>query len=72
LRGDHLRLKDININYYFAPFAIAKRKIDQLQVYAYINNLGVLWKANKENIDPEYGNNMPNARAVSFGVRAGF
>jgi len=72
LRGDHLRLKDINISYSFPPFTIAKRKIDQLQVYAYINNLGVLWKANKENIDPEYGNNLPNARAVSFGVRAGF
>lgn len=46
-RGDHLRLNDFSISYNF-------RNNPSLRIYTYFNNLGVIWKAEKRRIDPDY------------------
>jgi hypothetical protein len=45
-----------------------------LQVYTYINNVGLLWRANKDHLDPDFVSlgsySMPTPRSIAFGVRA--
>lgn len=48
-KGDNIRLKDMKIGYTFSKLS----KIKDLSVYCYANNIGILWKANKVNIDPD-------------------
>lgn len=68
LKGDHVRLQEINISY-----TISKRNwfIKNPRFYANINNLGIIWRANKLGIDPE-ANDYPNPRTYGFGLSANF
>lgn len=68
-RGDHIRLQDLQINYLFG----------KCKVYAYANNLGLIWRANKHGIDPDYNQNsasgktsLPAPRTVAFGLQVNF
>lgn len=53
-KGDHIRLQDINLSYNLAKSNISKLPFRNMQLYLYANNLGILWKATKSNIDPDY------------------
>lgn len=57
-KGDHIRLQDINLSY-----SLNKR----FSFYAYISNLGVIWKATSYKIDPDYGTPLP--KSYSLGVK---
>lgn len=50
-RADHIRLKDINISY---KAKLKNLPFESLQVYIYMNNLGILWKSDKSVFDPDY------------------
>lgn len=65
-RGDVIRLQDIRLQY---QWKLAKKY--PIQCYASVNNVALLWKANKWGIDPDY-NNMPPARNYSAGVSVHF
>ncbi|MNR46536.1 hypothetical protein D3C85_1655170 [compost metagenome] len=52
-RGDHIRLEDIRLGFDLKPGKI-KLPIKSAQFYALASNLGLLWKASKLNIDPDY------------------
>lgn len=52
-RADHIRLQDIRIAYNFPKNVLSNLKIDNLSIYTYLNNLGILWRANNNNIDPD-------------------
>ncbi|MEN5376516.1 SusC/RagA family TonB-linked outer membrane protein [Sphingobacterium kitahiroshimense] len=67
LRGDHLRLEYINIDW-SENFRI-KSKDMQLKMYVNISNLGLLWAANKEHIDPEFPYRMTPPKMFSFGIK---
>ncbi|MEJ0107171.1 MAG: hypothetical protein WDO19_33620 [Bacteroidota bacterium] len=41
-----------------------------LQVYLYANNIGIIWKANKWALIPDYG--TPPAKSISIGLKADF
>jgi TonB-linked SusC/RagA family outer membrane protein len=70
-KGDHIRLQDISLSYDFPK--PAGGRIRNLQVYSYINNVGILWRANRKNLDPDlYNNSLPMPLIISFGVRANF
>lgn len=72
-KGDHIRLQDINLSYRFNGNVIKKLNLSQLQVYAYARNLGLLWKANKNGIDPDYPNaNYPEPKSYSLGIKLDF
>jgi len=49
-KGDHIRLQYINLNYNIK----GKRVFKNLQFYLNVNNLGILWKANNADIDPDF------------------
>lgn len=72
-KGDHIRLQYINLNYTFKPES--SFFFNSLQLYANINNLGILWKATDTDRDPDY--NMGSFTllpplTLTFGLRAKF
>ncbi|WP_339877933.1 SusC/RagA family TonB-linked outer membrane protein [uncultured Algoriphagus sp.] len=70
-RGDHIRFQDINISYSFPADGSSKSFLSGLEVYSYLNNLGMIWKASSDRLDPEYRYLNP-MRSYAVGVRASF
>lgn len=68
IKGDHIRFQEINLSY-----TIRNRNwiIKNPRVYANVNNLGIIWRANKLKIDPE-ASDYPQPRTYSFGLSANF
>ncbi|MEO8885537.1 MAG: SusC/RagA family TonB-linked outer membrane protein [Mucilaginibacter sp.] len=70
LNAGQIRLQDISLSY-----DIPRTK---LQVYLYANNIGILWRANKQGLDPDAvpgpGDNttMPVPRSWALGLKANF
>lgn len=69
-KADHIRLQDIRLGYTLNPKKHALLK--NLNVFGYLGNLGIIWRANKKHIDPDSPNGIPIARTTSFGLRANF
>ncbi|MBD1385887.1 SusC/RagA family TonB-linked outer membrane protein [Mucilaginibacter rigui] len=70
-KGDHIRLQDINLSYTIGKDKFKWLPITNIQVYAYANNLGILWKATKTPLDPDYPiAQFPPVRTYAFGIRA--
>ncbi|MCF8451731.1 MAG: SusC/RagA family TonB-linked outer membrane protein [Pedobacter sp.] len=70
-KGDHIRLQDINLSYDLRIGRTGKMPFRSMQLYLYANNLGILWKAEKGNIDPEYPLMLP-LKTVAAGLKMGF
>lgn len=71
-KGDHIRLQDINLTYTLSGNKPGKY-IKQLQVYSYVNNVGILWRANRADLDPDYyAGGFPVPLTISFGCKASF
>lgn len=68
-KGDHIRLQDIRIAYDFRSNT-KTRWLQALQVYSYLNNVGILWRANKQGMDPDTRENYPVPFAMSIGLKA--
>lgn len=71
-RGDNIRLQDISLSFDVSNKLLQQWHINTLQLYAYVNNVGILWRANKEGIDPDYPLGIPTARSYALGVRVNF
>ncbi|HXO75188.1 MAG TPA: hypothetical protein VN824_08145, partial [Puia sp.] len=69
-RGDNVRLQDLNIGYQLDRQHQRWLPFKRLQVYMYAANLGIIWRANKWNVDPDYGAGIPAARTISLGLKA--
>lgn len=70
-RGGLIRLSDINVGYRPFQGAVKNYLIQDIELYAYVNNIGLLWTANKDGIDPEAGA-MPRPLAISAGFKLNF
>ncbi|GAA0881860.1 SusC/RagA family TonB-linked outer membrane protein [Sphingobacterium siyangense subsp. cladoniae] len=57
LKADHIRLQYINVSYRFKKNSLQRLPFEQLKIYITANNLGILWRANKEGLDPDYSYN---------------
>ena len=68
-RADNIRLQYINASYDFP--VIGKRVIRNFNIYGNIANLGFLWKATKENIDPDnpIGYRTPNSFTIGLRIQ---
>jgi TonB-linked SusC/RagA family outer membrane protein len=75
-KGDHIRLQDISLSFDLDNVGLGQVSIPQLQLYCYINNLGLIWKANSFGLDPDviprsddrFTGTLP--RSFSFGIKA--
>ncbi|MDQ8005261.1 MAG: SusC/RagA family TonB-linked outer membrane protein [Pedobacter sp.] len=70
--ADHIRLQYVSFNYQLLKST--NKYFKQLDVYANIANLGVLWKANKAKVDPEYNglNKLLPSKTFSIGTNINF
>ncbi|WP_182954492.1 SusC/RagA family TonB-linked outer membrane protein [Pedobacter gandavensis] len=72
-KGDHIRFQDLRLGYSFSGLKTTAL-LRNIQVYTYINNIGIIWKATKQPIDPDYsrGANYIAPRTFSFGLTTNF
>ncbi|WP_162996262.1 SusC/RagA family TonB-linked outer membrane protein [Mucilaginibacter celer] len=72
-KGDHIRLQDVNVAYDIKKQAWKKMPFRYLQVYGYVNNIAILWRANHDQLDPDLysASAYPLPRTFAFGLKAG-
>lgn len=66
-RGDHIRFQFINIAYRWVPSKPTICKEILINVNA--ANLGIIWKKNTKNIDPDYINGLTPGRQYAAGIK---
>jgi TonB-linked SusC/RagA family outer membrane protein len=72
-KGDHIRLQDISISYDLTSCLKGRTPFKTCSVYGYVNNVGILWRANKDRLDPDlYANSLPVPKTYSLGFKANF
>ena len=72
-KADNVRLQDISFSYEVSRNSIPKLPFSKLQLYVYANNIGIIWKATKTHLDPDYPfADYPPVRAVALGIKAEF
>ncbi|MFC0514614.1 SusC/RagA family TonB-linked outer membrane protein [Mucilaginibacter angelicae] len=72
-KGDHIRLQDIRLSYTFKPFGGQRPVFKRLEVFGYLNNVGILWRANRDHLDPDlYTGAFPLPRTLSVGFNSRF
>jgi TonB-linked SusC/RagA family outer membrane protein len=70
-KADNIRLQDITLSYDLNRLNWRKLPFSHIQVYAYGNNLVLLWKANHFGIDPDYQGGRP-PRTFALGLKIDF
>lgn len=66
-KGDFIRLSTLQLTY---VFKLKNGKSNQTRVFAVANNIGILYRANKSGIDPDYYNaNYPRPRTYTIGFQ---
>ena len=66
----NIRLQFIKLDYAVINRIGKKFPFKDLNIYANASNLGILWKASKGNIDPDYVNSLPPLKTFTFGIAA--
>ncbi|WP_311947113.1 SusC/RagA family TonB-linked outer membrane protein [Mucilaginibacter terrae] len=74
-KADHIRIQYVNLSYELDGQIIRRLPVKRLQLYFNINNLGIIWRANKLGLDPDYASSLSYLvppKSYSFGLRATF
>lgn len=71
LKGDHIRLNYINLTYLLADKK-NKFPFEQVRFQFNIANLGIIWRANKDKVDPDYPDMLRPPKQISVGLSATF
>jgi len=72
-KGDHIRLQDVTLSYDLSRNQWSKLPVKEIQLYIYLNNIGILWRANDLDLDPEFPiGGIPLPRSISFGAKIEF
>jgi hypothetical protein len=73
-KGDFIRLQDIRIGYDVNRGLLSSLHIQSATFYVYMNNIGLLYRANDKGLDPEaysFGS-MPEPRSIAVGLNVNF
>ena len=68
-KGDNIRLQDLRLGYELGDGTL---RLKRLQVFLYATNLGVIWKATKTSLDPDYPYGIRPAKTIALGLNANF
>lgn len=69
LKADNVRVRYINLVYH----PISKDHfLSNAEIFASISNLGIIWRANKQGLDPDFPASLAPLKSYSFGIRAAF
>ena len=72
-KGDHIRFEEINLNYDLKNIKGLKKPFDTINFYMYAKNLGMIWKATKADIDPDYSaSQYVPVKTFAAGLRMNF
>jgi len=72
LRGDHIRLQDIRLAYQLTPATSGRIPFKSMEVAAFVSNIGLLWVANDEKLDPQYRGSIPPSRTYALSLSVHF
>ncbi|MBE8722698.1 SusC/RagA family TonB-linked outer membrane protein [Sphingobacterium pedocola] len=64
--ASQIKLRDIQLSYALQNKLYPGFK--NVRIYAYAQNIGILWRENKHGIDPEFGDALPDPLRVSIGL----
>ena len=70
-KADNIRLQDIRLGYAVDNTSFPGLPIRRAELYAYTNNLGIIWKASNGPMDPDFPFMRP-ARSLAFGLKLDF
>lgn len=65
-KGDHIRLQFVSLSYDLG--SKFKRFAKNARMFVNASNLGLLWRANKDGIDPDYSETLIPGKAYTIGV----
>jgi len=74
-KADHIRLNDISLSYTFKKARLHQLPFENLQIYGYLNNFGILWKSTNSKLDPDFVPQIttttisPTPRSFSLGLK---
>lgn len=76
-KADNIRLRDISVSYNWINKNYSKIPVRGANIYVYMNNIGILWKASHTNFDPDYiyGSgtpSLPPQTSIALGVKFNF
>jgi len=72
-KGDHIRLQFVNLSYDINKSMWKSLPFDRLRLTINASNLGVIWRSNKYDLDPDYiGSVLPPGKAFNVGLNATF
>ena len=71
-RADHVRLQDINLSYELFGSSAPKLPFSKATLYLYANNLGIIWKKFKSNLDPDSPSAAPAPKTFAIGLKLDF
>lgn len=68
-KGDHIRLQFVSLSYDLKKIDIKKFRPLNINLFITASDLGIIWKANKQGIDPGYRDNIPASRSFTLGCK---
>jgi hypothetical protein len=68
-KADHIRLQDVILSYTLNK---PNQIVQNIRIFMNVSNLGILWRANKLGLDPEYYKGYPAPRTFALGLNANF
>jgi TonB-dependent starch-binding outer membrane protein SusC len=74
LKGDNVRMQFVKASYNVKSM-LKKMPFISMQIYATVSNIGILWRANKEGLDPDIDSGnapYPIPRHAAFGINVIF
>jgi hypothetical protein len=71
IRGDNIRLDYVNLGYRFdaGKWRFPFRTFD---LFFNATSLGIIWRANKDGIDPDYAGRINPFKGYTFGIKGSF
>ncbi len=72
-KGDHIRLQYITVSYEYSPAKRTNVPFKHVRLFLNANNVGILWRANKVKMDPDYVDNIiPPSVSFAAGCNLSF
>jgi hypothetical protein len=72
-KADNIRIQYILLSYEITKIQFKGLPFRSLQLYLNLNNLGIIWRANKDHIDPEYPMlTLPPSKSLAVGLKVNF
>lgn len=76
-KADHIRLQDVVVSYDLDKTKLARLPFQMAHIYCNMNNIAILWRANKFGIDPDVvpyseARVLPQPRSITLGAKFDF